>query len=352
MSALRSPKRLRIEILAGLAVALALIPEAISFSILAGVDPRVGLFASFTMAVTISIVGGRRAMISGATGAIALVIYPVMKEYGLDYLIATVILGGLIQVALSLSGAARLMRFVPRSVMVGFVNALAILIFTAQLPELIDVPAIVYPLVAVGLALLFLLPKFMRAVPAPLVVIVLLTIVAVASGMNIPTVGDKGDLPSSLPTWLIPNVPFNMETLGIIAPFALAVAIVGLLESLMTAKLVDDITDTHSDKTREGWGQGVANIVTGFFGGMGGCAMIGQTMINVKTSGARTRISTFASGVFLLILVVGLGDIVARIPMAALVAVMIMVSVGTMDWHSLHPRTLKQMPASATTITP
>jgi len=349
-SALRSAKRMRIEVLAGLAVALALIPEAISFSILAGVDPQVGLFASFTMAVTISIVGGRRAMISGATGAIALVIYPVMKEYGLDYLIATVILGGLIQVALSLSGAARLMRFVPRSVMVGFVNALAILIFTAQLPELIDVPAVVYPLVAVGLALLFLLPKFMRAVPAPLVVIVLLTIVAVVSGMDIPTVGDKGDLPSSLPTWLIPDVPFNLETLGIIAPFALAMAIVGLLESLMTAKLVDDITDTHSDKTREGWGQGVANIVTGFFGGMGGCAMIGQTMINVKTSGARTRISTFASGVFLLILVVGLGDIVARIPMAALVAVMIMVSIGTMDWHSIHPRTLKQMPFSATAI--
>ncbi len=350
MSALRSPKRLRIELLAGLAVALALIPEAISFSILAGVDPRVGLFASFTMAVTIAFTGGRRAMISGATGAIALVIYPVMKDYGLDYLIATVILGGVIQVALSLSGAARLMRFIPRSVMVGFVNALAILIFTAQLPELIDVPAVVYPLVAVGLALLVLLPRVMRAVPAPLVVIVLLTIVTLASGMNVPTVGDKGDLPSSLPTWLIPDVPFDLETLRIIAPFAFAMALVGLLESLMTAKLVDDITDTHSDKTREGWGQGVANIVTGFFGGMGGCAMIGQTMINVKTSGARTRISTFSAGVFLLILVVGLGDIVARIPMAALVAVMIMVSVGTMDWHSVHPRTLKQMPFSATAI--
>lgn len=349
-AALRSPRRLRIELLAGLAVALALIPEAISFSILAGVDPRVGLFASFTMAVTIAFTGGRRAMISGATGAIALVIYPVMRDYGLDYLIATVILGGVIQVALSVSGAARLMRFIPRSVMVGFVNALAILIFTAQLPELIDVPAVVYPLVAVGLALLVLLPRFMRAVPAPLVVIVLLTMVTLASGMNVPTVGDKGDLPSSLPSWLIPDVPLNLETLRIIAPFAFAVALVGLLESLMTAKLVDDITDTHSDKTREGWGQGVANIVTGFFGGMGGCAMIGQTMINVKTSGARTRISTFSAGVFLLILVVGLGDIVARIPMAALVAVMIMVSVATMDWHSVHPRTLRQMPFSATAI--
>ena len=270
ISALRSPKRLRIELLAGLVVALALIPEAISFSILAGVDPQVGLFASFTMAVTISIVGGRAAMISGATGAIALVVHPVVEDYGLDYLIATVLLGGAIQVALSLTGAAKLMRFVPRSVMVGFVNALAILIFTAQLPELIDVPALVYPLVGIGLAMLVFVPRFMRAVPAPLVVIVLLTAVTIVGGLDIPTVGDKGELPSSLPSLLIPDVPYNLDTLGIIFPYAFAVAIVGLLESLMTAKLVDDITDTHSDKTREGWGQGVANIVTGFFGGMGG----------------------------------------------------------------------------------
>lgn len=234
--------------------------------------------------------------------------------------------------------------------MVGFVNALAILIFMAQIPELIDVPYIVYPLVAIGIAVLVILPRYFKAVPAPLVLIVLLTIIAVATGMDIPTVGDKGELPRSLPTLFIPDVPFSLDTLAIIAPHALAVAIVGLLESLMTAKLVDDITDTHSDKTREGWGQGVANIVSGFLGGMGGCAMIGQTMINVKTSGARTRISTFSAGVFLLALVVGLGDIVAQIPMAALIAVMIMVSVGTMDWHSVHPRTLKQMPLSATTI--
>jgi SulP family sulfate permease len=350
MSALRSPKRLRIELLAGLAVALALIPEAISFSILAGVDPQVGLFASFTMAVTISIVGGRRAMISAATGAVALVIAPVAEQYGLDYLIATVLLAGVLQIALSLAGAAKLMRFLPRSVMVGFVNALAIVIFTAQLPELIDVPAIVYPLVAVGLAILVFLPRFTAVVPAPLVVIVLLTVVAVVMGLDIPNVGDQGELPSSLPSWFIPDVPYNLDTLQIIAPYAFAMALVGLLESLMTAKLVDDITDTHSDKTREGWGQGVANIVSGFFGGMGGCAMIGQTMINVKTSGARTRISTFTAGVALLILVVGLGGTVAKIPMAALVAVMIMVSVGTMDWHSIHPRTLRQMPLSATTI--
>jgi SulP family sulfate permease len=350
LNALRTPKRLRTELFAGIAVALALIPEAISFSILAGVDPQVGLFASFTMAATIAIVGGRRAMISAATGAVALVVAPVVTEHGLDYLIATVLLAGALQIAFSLAGAAKLMRFVPRSVMVGFVNALAIVIFMAQIPELVNVPAIVYPLVIIGLLILVFLPRLSRVVPAPLVVIVLLTITAVAMGLDVPTVGDQGELPDSLPSFFVPDVPFSFDTLKIIFPYAFAMAMVGLLETLMTAKLVDDITDTHSDKTREGWGQGVANIVSGFLGGMGGCAMIGQTMINVKTSGARTRISTFAAGVFLLILVVGLGDVVARIPMAALVAVMIMVSVGTMDWHSVHPRTLRQMPLSATTI--
>ena len=349
-NALRSPKRLRTEVLAGAAVALALIPEAISFSILAGVDPQVGLFASFTMAVTIAFVGGRRAMISAATGAVALVIAPVMKEHGLDYLIATVLLAGLLQIVFSIAGAAKLMRFLPRSVMVGFVNALAIVIFMAQIPEIVGVPFVVYPMVALGLCILVFLPKFSKVVPAPLVVIVLLTIAALVLGMDIPTVSDQGELPQSLPTFFIPDVPFSLDTLQIIFPYAFAMALVGLLESLMTAKLVDDITDTHSDKTREGWGQGVANLVSGLFGGMGGCAMIGQTIINVKTSGARTRISTFAAGVFLLILVVGLGETVGKIPMAALVAVMIMVSVGTMDWHSVHPRTLRQMPLSATTI--
>ena len=349
-NALRSPKQLRTEVLAGAAVALALIPEAISFSILAGVDPQVGLFASFTMAVTIAFVGGRRAMISAATGAVALVIAPVVKEHGLDYLIATVLLAGLLQIVFSIAGAAKLMRFLPRSVMVGFVNALAIVIFMAQIPELVGVPLVVYPMVVLGLSILVFLPKFSKVVPAPLVVIVLLSITALVFGMDIPTVSDQGELPKSLPTLFIPDVPISLETLRIIFPYAFAMALVGLLESLMTAKLVDDITDSHSDKTREGWGQGVANLVSGLFGGMGGCAMIGQTMINVKTSGARTRISTFAAGVFLLILVVGLGETVGKIPMAALVAVMIMVSVGTMDWHSIHPRTLRQMPLSATTI--
>jgi SulP family sulfate permease len=335
---------LRTEVLAGLVVALALIPEAISFSIIAGVDPRVGLFASFTMAVSISVLGGRPAMISAATAATALVIAPVMAQYGLDYLIATVILAGLIQIVLGLVGAARLMRFVPRMVMVGFVNALAILIALAQLPQLVDVPWLVYPLVAAGLAIIYLLPRITKVIPSPLVAIIVLTIVTVAAQIAVPTVGDQGELPGTLPSWFLPDVPLTFETLQIIAPFAFAMALVGLLESLMTAKLVDDITDTHSNKTRESWGQGVSNIITGFFGGMGGCAMIGQTMINVK-SGARTRLSTFLAGVFLLILVVALGDIVGKIPMAALAAVMIMVAIATFDWHSFAPATLKRMPA-------
>ncbi|TCJ95335.1 SulP family inorganic anion transporter [Nocardia alba] len=350
LAALRSPKRLRIEVLGGLVVALALIPEAISFSIIAGVDPRVGLFASFTMAVTIAFTGGRPAMISAATGAVALVIAPVVREYGIDYLIATVLLAGVFQVVLSAVGVARLLRFIPRSVMVGFVNALAILIFLTQLPHLIAVPWLVYPMLVASLAILILLPKLTTVAPAPLVAIVVLTAVTIVFSLEVPDVGDEGALPTSLPALGLPQMPWNLETLRIIAPFALAMALVGLLESLMTAKLVDDITDSHSDKTREGWGQGVANLVTGFFGGMGGCAMIGQTMINVKVSGARTRISTFLAGVFLLGLVVGLGGLVARIPMAVLVAVMIMVAAGTVDWHSLAPKTLRRMPIAETTV--
>ncbi|GAB3038417.1 sodium-independent anion transporter [Nocardioides flavus (ex Wang et al. 2016)] len=349
-NALRSPKMLRTEVLAGLVVALALIPEAISFSIIAGVDPRVGLFASFTMAVSIAFLGGRPAMISAATGAIALVIAPVMRDYGYDYLIATVILGGVIQVALGLGGFGKLMRFIPRSVMVGFVNALAILIFMAQIPYLVDVPWLVYPMVAVGLAVMVALPRITTVVPAPLIAIVALTGFTVLASISVPDVGDEGELPDSLPALFFPDVPWTLETLQIIGPFALAMALVGLLESLLTAKLVDDITDTHSNKTRESWGQGAANVITGFFGGMGGCAMIGQTLINVNVSRARTRISTFLAGVFLLILVVGLGDVVAIIPMAALVAVMILVSVGTFDWHSIQPATLRRMPKSETTV--
>ena len=349
-AALRSPTMLRTEVLAGLVVALALIPEAISFSIIAGVDPRIGLFASFTMAVSIAFLGGRPAMISAATGAIALVIAPVMRDHGYDYLVATVLLGGLIQIALGLGGFGRLMRFIPRSVMVGFVNALAILIFLAQVPYLVDVPWLVYPMVAVGLAIMVALPRVTTVVPAPLVAIVALTGFTVLASLTVPDVGDEGELPDSLPALFFPDVPWTLETLQIIAPYAMAMAVVGLLESLLTAKLVDDITDTRSNKTRESWGQGAANVITGFFGGMGGCAMIGQTLINVNVSRARTRISTFLAGVFLLILVVGLGDVVAIIPMAALVAVMILVSVGTFDWHSIQPATLRRMPKSETTV--
>jgi SulP family sulfate permease len=347
---LASPKVQRTEVRAGLVVGLALIPEAISFSVIAGVEPRIGLFASFTMAVVISVVGGRKAMISAATGAVALVIAPLNREHGLGYLVAAVILAGVFQIVLGALGVARLMRFVPRSVMVGFVNALAIMIFMAQVPQIRDVPWAVYPLVAAGLALLVFFPRVTRVVPAPLVSIVVLTVVTVAAGIAVPTVGDQGELPSALPVPGLPDVPFTLDTLTTVAPYALAMALVGLMESLMTAKLVDDITDTRSDKTRESIGQGVANLVTGFFGGMGGCAMIGQTMINVKVSGARTRLSTFLAGVFLMVLCVVFGPVVSDIPMAALVAVMVMVSVGTFDWHSVRPRTLRRMPPGETAV--
>lgn len=342
---LADPRVWRTEVLGGLVVGLALIPEAISFSIIAGVDPAIGLFASFTMAVVISVVGGRRAMISAATGAVALVIAPLNREHGLGYLIAAVILAGVFQIVLGALGVAKLMRFIPRSVMVGFVNSLAILVFVAQILEMYDVPWPVYPLLAGGLAMMVFFPKITTVVPAPLVSIFVLTVITVAAGIAVPTVGDKGELPSSLPVPGLPDVPFTMDTLTTIAPYAFAMALVGLMESLMTAKLVDEITDTHSNKTRESVGQGIANIVTGFFGGMGGCAMIGQTMINVKVSGARTRLSTFLAGVFLMVLCIAFGPIVSDIPMAALVAVMVMVSFATFDWHSVAPRTLRRMPA-------
>nr|WSW42438.1 SulP family inorganic anion transporter [Streptomyces sp. NBC_01001]WSW63120.1 SulP family inorganic anion transporter [Streptomyces sp. NBC_00998] len=342
---LSDPKVWRTEVLAGLVVALALIPEAISFSIIAGVDPAIGLFASFTMAVVISVVGGRRAMISAATGAVALVIAPLNREHGFSYLVAAVILAGVFQIALGALGLAKLMRFVPRSVMVGFVNSLAILIFMAQVPEMHGVPWAVYPLVAAGLVLMVFFPKITTVIPAPLVSISILTVITIAAGIAVPTVGDKGALPSSLPVPGLPDVPFTMDTLTTIAPYAFAMALVGLMESLMTAKLVDEITDTQSNKTRESVGQGIANIVTGFFGGMGGCAMIGQTMINVKVSGARTRLSTFLAGVFLMVLCIAFGPVVSDIPMAALVAVMVMVCFATFDWHSIAPKTLKRMPA-------
>lgn len=347
---LKSPRLLKTELLAGLVVSLALIPEVIAFSIIAGVDPRIGIFASFTMSIVIAFTGGRPAMISAAAGAVALVVAPLVRSHGVDHLFAAVILAGIFQVVLALLGVAKLMRFIPRQVMLGFVNALAILIFLSQMPELTAVPWVVYPLVLLGLGIVYFFPKITKAVPAPLVAIVVLTLITVFAKVAVPTVGDKGELPDSLPFFIIPQVPYTVETLKVIAPYALAVAFVGLLESLLTAKLVDDITDTPSSKTRESWGQGTANIVTGFFGGICGCAMIGQTMIGVKASGGRTRISTMFAGVFMLLLAVLFGDIVAQIPMAALVAIMIFVSFTTFNWHSIRPSTLKMMPKSETAV--
>jgi len=337
----------RDDLLAGLVVALALIPEAIAFSIIAGVDPKVGLYASFSMAVVIAFAGGRPGMISAATGAMALLMVNLVKEHGLQYLFATTIVTGLLQVAAGYLNLAQVMRFVSRSVMTGFVNALAILIFLAQVPELRGVSWETYPMVAVGLAIIYLFPRLSKAVPSPLVSIVVLTILSLALGLDLRTVSDMGQLPSSLPVFLIPNIPFNLATLAIILPYAVPLAIVGLLESLLTASIVDDLTDTRSDKSRECAGQGIANIATGFLGGMAGCAMIGQSVINVK-SGGRNRLSTLVAGVVLLILVVGLGDVVGRIPMAALVAVMIMVSVGTFSWTSI--RNLRTHPTSSSIV--
>jgi SulP family sulfate permease len=321
------------DILAGIVVALALIPEAIGFSIIAGVDPRVGLYASFSIAVIISLVGGRQGMISAATAAIAVLVLPLIRDHGVDYLFAATILMGVIQLIAGFLRLNVLMQYVSRSVITGFVNALAILIFMAQLPELTGVPMLTYALVAGGLAIIYLFPYLTKAVPSPLVAIVVITALVFYTGFDVRTVGDMGELPSSLPAWLIPNVPFTLETFQIILPYSLTMAAVGLLESMMTAQIVDDLTDTPSDKQREMKGQGIANFFTGFLGGMGGCAMIGQSVINVK-SGGLTRLSTFVAGAFLLFLILVLG-VVAIIPMAALVAVMIMVSIGTFSWASI-----------------
>ena len=333
---------IRGDLLAGLVVALALIPEAIAFSIIAGVDPKVGLYASFSIAVICAFTGGRPGMISAATAATAVLMVTLVREYGLEYLLAATVLAGLMQIVAGLLRLGYVMRFVSRSVMTGFVNALAILIFMAQLPELIGVPWLTYVMVAAGLAIIYLFPYVTRSIPSPLVCILALTAVAIGFGFDIRTVGDMGELPSTLPIFLLPDIPFNLETLMIILPFSAAVAAVGLLESLMTASIVDDLTDRPSNKNQECIGQGLANTATGFIGGMAGCAMIGQSMINVK-SGGRGRLSTFTAGVVLLFLIVVLGDWVKQIPMAALVAIMIMVSVGTFSWSSIknlrdHPR--------------
>ncbi|WP_418515606.1 SulP family inorganic anion transporter [Curtobacterium flaccumfaciens pv. flaccumfaciens] len=352
LAALRSPRMLTREVLAGIVTALALIPEAISFSVVAGVDPAVGLFSSVVIAIVISIVGGRPAMISAAAGSVALVIAPLVREHGIEYLVPAIVLGGVFQLVLGFLGVARLMRFIPRSVNVAFVNALAILIFTAQLPNLLgdDVPFVVWPLTVLGIAIIVGFPFLTKAVPAPLIAVVVVTGLTMVFSIAVPTVGDEGALPTALPGFGGITTPFTFETLQIIAPYAFGVAIVGLIETLLTAQLVDSITETGSSKWRESWGQGVANIASAFFGGTGGCAMIGQTVINVKTAGARTRVSTFAAGVSVLVLTIVLHDLVAQIPMAALTAVMLMVCVATFDWHSIRPRTLRRMPLGETAV--
>jgi sulfate permease, SulP family len=338
---------IRSDVLAGLVVALALIPEAIAFSIIAGVDPKIGLYASFSIAVLVAFTGGRPGMISAATAATAVLMVTLVRDYGLEYLLATTVLAGLLQIAAGLLRLGYVMRFVSRSVMTGFVNALAILIFMAQLPELVGVPWLTYVMVAAGLAIIYLFPFVTKVIPSPLICIIALTSVTLIFGFDLRTVGDMGELPSTLPVFLIPNIPLTLETLGIILPYAAAVAAVGLLESLMTASIVDELTDRPSNKNQECIGQGIANTATGFIGGMAGCAMIGQSIINVK-SGGRGRLSTFCAGAFLLFLIVVLGDWVKMIPMAALIAIMIMVSIGTFSWSSI--KNLRHHPRSSSVV--
>jgi SulP family sulfate permease len=335
------------DVLAGLVVALALIPEAIAFSIIAGVDPKVGLYASFCIAVVTALFGGRPGMISAATGAMALLMVTLVKEHGLPYLLAATLLTGVFQLIAGWARVGKVMAFVSRSVMTGFVNALAILIFMAQLPEFKGAGITVYAMVAAGLAIIYLLPRLTKAVPSPLVAILVLTVLSITCSWDVRRVGDLGALPSSLPVFLWPQVAWNLETLRIILPYSIGLAAVGLLESLMTAQIVDDLTDTPSDKNQECVGQGMANLVAGVFGGMAGCAMIGQSVINVK-SGGRGRLSTFVAGVFLLILIVAGGPWVRQIPMPALVAVMIMVSIGTFSWASV--KNLRVYPRSSSLV--
>lgn len=337
----------RSDLLAGVVVALALIPEAIAFSIIAGVDPAVGLYTSFCMAIAIAFVGGRPGMISAATGAMALLMITLVKDHGLEYLLATTLLTGVLQIGWGWLKLGNRMRFVPRAVMLGFVNALAILIFQAQLPQLAGGSFLVYGMVAVGLGIIYGLPRLTTLVPAPLVAIVVLTAATMVLGWNVPTVGDMGTLPSTLPALGLPSVPFTIETLDIIFPYALGLSLVGLLESFLTASVIDDLTDTASNKNQEAIGQGLSNIIAGLFGGMAGCAMIGQSVINIR-SGGRTRLSTLSAGVLLLLCILVFNPWVAQIPMAALVAVMIMVSLSTFSWQSV--LNIRKIPKSETAV--
>lgn len=338
---------IRADILAGIVVGLALIPEALAFAFIVGVDPRVALYASFTIAVIISFVGGRPALISAATGAMALVLVSLMANHGLEYVLAATVLTGVIQFILGMLGVANLMRFIPNSVMLGFVNALGIMIFITQLPYLIGFNTMTYVFAIVTLVLVYAIPRFLKVIPAPLVAIVIMTAIALVSGVKLQTIGDLGTMPNTLPTFLLPNIPLTFETLKIIFPYSLALSIVGLLESLLTSQVLDDMTDTESNKNKEARGQGIANFINGFFGGMAGCALIGQSVINVK-SGGRGRLSTFTAGVFLMFLIIVLGDFVVKIPMPVLVGVMIMVSATTFNWGSF--KFLKNAPKSESLV--
>lgn len=350
LAVLRRPRLLTTEVLAGMVTTLALIPEVISFSLISGVGPDVALISSVVLAVAMSFLGGRPAMVSAAAGSVALVLAPMVQAHGTGYVLPTVLLTGVIQIAFGAAGLARLVRYIPRSVMIGFVNALGVLIFVAQVQHVVDVPWQVYPLFVATILIVVFLPRITKAVPAPLVAIVVATGAAFLLGMHVPTVGDEGSVSGGLPGLTPWTVPFDLQTLGIIAPTAFAAALVGLLESLLTAKLVDELTDSRSSKGRESWGLGVANILAGFWGGVAGCAMIGQTIVNVQIGRARTRVSTVVAGLFLLLLVAVLSPVMAAIPMAALAAVMMVVALRTVDWHSVRPATLKRMPVPETVV--
>ena len=347
---LRAPNAMVRETLAGLVTALALIPEVISFSFVSGVDPKVALVASIVLGLVMSALGGRPAMVTAAAGSIALVIGPMVKLHGVGYILPAIIFAGVVQIIFGAAGFSKLMRFVPRSVMIGFVNALGILIFAAQVPHIVNVPWLVYPLFAVSVAIILIVPRFTIAVPAPLVAIVVVTAIVMIGNLNVPNVGSEGSMAPGLPGITAFSVPFNLETLRIIWPTALSVAFVGLLETLLTAKLVDDLTDTRSDKGRESWALGIANIAAGLYGGIAGCAMIGQTVVNVKIGRARSRLSTLVAALALLVLVTGLSELMAQIPMVALAAVMMIVAIKTVNWHSVQPATLKRMPIPETAV--
>ncbi|WP_395490777.1 SulP family inorganic anion transporter [Cedecea davisae] len=347
---LRSPRLIQREILAGVVTALALIPEVISFSLIAGVDPKVSLIASIVLCLAMSILGGRPAMVTAAAGSVALVIGPMVHEYGVGYILPAVVLAGGIQILFGVTGLARMMRYIPLSVMTGFVNALGILIFFAQVPHVWGQSQLVWVLFAITLAVVLLLPRVLKSVPSPLVAIVLVTAASVAMGWTLPTVGDSGPMKAGLPGLTELLVPLNMETLHIIWPCALSIAFVGLMESLLTAKLVDELTDTPSSKRRECWGLGLSNIFAGFYGGIAGCAMIGQTIVNVELGRGRTRLSTLSAALVLLLLVTALSSVMAKIPMVVLAGIMMIVAVKTLNWHSVSPATLRRMPVPETLV--